>query len=81
MFVQRFTVGVIALMIFASQQVMADGDPAVDRFAALALECVHQEYPNKISHVLSGDQDVAPPRQTIHARTYGLQLLSPSNRC
>jgi hypothetical protein len=34
----------------------------VERFAALALGCVHQEYPNKIAHVLSGDEDVAPPR-------------------
>ena len=41
--------------------------PALDaatagRFAALALACVHREYPNKIGHVLSGDGDVAPPR-------------------
>ena len=33
------------------------------RFADLALACVHQEYPNKISHVMSSDQDVAPPRE------------------
>ena len=33
------------------------------RFAKLALACVHQEYPNKISHVMSSDQDVAPPRE------------------
>lgn len=32
------------------------------RFAALALSCVHREYPNKIAHVLDGDDDVAPPR-------------------
>jgi hypothetical protein len=32
------------------------------RFAALALACVHQEYPNKIAHVLESDRDVAPPR-------------------
>ncbi len=35
----------------------------VDRFASLALDCVHQEYPNKIGHVLNSDRDVAPPRQ------------------
>ena len=28
---------------------------AAGRFAALALHCVHLEYPNKISHVLAGD--------------------------
>ena len=33
------------------------------RFAQLALDCVHREYPNKIAHVMSGDQDVGPPRE------------------
>lgn len=33
------------------------------RFAALALACVHKEYPNKISHSLNSDADVAPPRK------------------
>src|SRR5207302_10056664 len=32
-------------------------------FANLALACVHKEYPNKISHTLNGDRDVAPPRK------------------
>ncbi len=32
-----------------------------DRFARLALNCVHREYPNKISHVLTSDADVAAP--------------------
>ena len=36
---------------------------AATRFARLALACVHKEYPNKISHVLNGDQDVRAPRQ------------------
>ncbi len=34
---------------------------AAERFAKLALQCVHKEYPNKISHVLNSDADVAPP--------------------
>src|SRR5262245_24222237 len=34
---------------------------AAERFANLALACVHKEYPNKISHVLNSDADVAPP--------------------
>jgi hypothetical protein len=37
------------------------------RFARLALDCVHKEYPNKIAHVLNGDQDVQPPRQLTPA--------------
>ncbi|MEO1729594.1 MAG: DUF2891 domain-containing protein [Pseudomonadota bacterium] len=32
-----------------------------DRFAILALDCVHREYPNKISHVMQSDDDVAKP--------------------
>src|ERR1043166_4415806 len=35
---------------------------AAERFANLALACVHKEYPNKIAHNLNSDADVAPPR-------------------
>ncbi len=38
-----------------------------ERFAALALACVHKEYPNKIGHVLNSDADVAPPRKLTPA--------------
>ena len=38
-----------------------------DRFAELALACVHQEYPNHISHSLQSDADVAPPRELTPA--------------
>ena len=51
-----------------------DVQPAIDvdavaagRFARLALECVHKEYPSKISHVLQGDADVRPPRELTPA--------------
>jgi len=37
------------------------------RFAALALNCLHQEYPNKIAHVLGSDADVHPPRELYPA--------------
>ena len=40
---------------------------AAERFADLALACVGKEYPNKISHVLNGDSDVAPPRKLTPA--------------
>ena len=40
---------------------------AGERFAKLALDCVHKEYPNKISHVLNSDADVAPPRKLTPA--------------
>jgi len=44
---------------------MADSDfdqAQAARFARLALDCVHKEYPNKIAHSLNSDADVQPPR-------------------
>ena len=38
-----------------------------ERFANLALACVHKEYPNKLSHSLNSDADVAPPRKLTPA--------------
>jgi len=43
---------------------------AAERFANLALACVHKEYPNKIAHTMSSDADVAPPR-TLTPAFYG----------
>jgi hypothetical protein len=51
------------------------GDPAkavfdaaaAARFAGLALACVHQEYPNKIAHVMTSDADARPPRELTPA--------------
>src|SRR3982751_5238712 len=40
---------------------------AAERFARLALACVHQECPKKISHVLNSEADVAPPHQLTPA--------------
>ena len=37
------------------------------RFARLALQCVHREYPNKIAHVMNADDDARPPRQLTPA--------------
>jgi hypothetical protein len=38
-----------------------------ERFANLALACVHKEYPNHISHTMNSDADVAPPRKLTPA--------------
>jgi hypothetical protein len=40
---------------------------AATRFARLALDCVHREYPNKIAHVLQTDADARPPRELTPA--------------
>jgi hypothetical protein len=40
---------------------------AATRFARLALDCVHKEYPNKIAHVMQSDADAKPPRELTPA--------------
>ncbi len=59
----------LALALVAAAPASADELPAaaVARFAELALACVHQEYPNKIAHVLASDADVRPPRELTPA--------------
>lgn len=57
---------------FLGSTVSGSAEPPLDassaqRFARLALECVHKEYPNKISHVLQGDADARPPRELTPA--------------
>jgi hypothetical protein len=37
------------------------------RFAALALKCLHQEYPNHISHTLNAAADARPPHELTPA--------------
>src|SRR4051812_19017971 len=64
---------IIALLLLPLVAVAADNNtvefdaPAAERFARLALGCVHKEYPNKISHVLNNEADVAPPHQLTPA--------------
>jgi hypothetical protein len=41
-----------------------------DRFAILALDCVHRQYPNKIGHVLGSDADAKTP-QELYPAFYG----------
>lgn len=64
---------VLALLILFPLAAVAE-EPARDfsvkaaqRFADLALACVAKEYPNKISHLLNSDADVAPPRKLTPA--------------
>ena len=59
------------LLLLATPLSAAEFDArAAERFANLALECVHKEYPNKIAHVLMSDADVLPPR-TLTPAFYG----------
>jgi hypothetical protein len=64
-------------------------EAAAGRFAKLALECVHREYPNKIAHVLQSDADARPPRDLTpafygcfdwHSAVHGHWLLARLTR-
>ncbi|CAF0983398.1 unnamed protein product [Didymodactylos carnosus] len=45
-----------------------DNVALIKRFGELALKCVHQEYPNKVSgHILNSDADAMPPRELTPA--------------
>jgi hypothetical protein len=64
---------VFVLLLIPSLSIAAENSTpnfdihAAERFAKLALACVEKEYPNKISHVLNSDADVAPPRKLTPA--------------
>ena len=58
----------LALVAAAAPVAASQADAALAaRFAGLALDCVHREYPNKIAHVLDGDGDARPPRELTPA--------------
>src|SRR5204862_2218226 len=63
----------LAVLFFASSLAFSAGETstfdakAAERFAKLALACVGKEYPNKISHVLNSDTDVAAPHKLTPA--------------
>ncbi|HWM24634.1 MAG TPA: DUF2891 domain-containing protein [Chthoniobacterales bacterium] len=83
------------LLSLASIAAAAENSPPkfdaadAERFARLALGCVAKEYPNKISHVLNSDADVAPPRRLTpafygcydwHSSVHGHWLLARLTR-
>ena len=58
----------LAFITGAAPAAATQADEALTaRFAQLALDCVHREYPNKIAHVLDGDGDARPPRELTPA--------------
>lgn len=98
---KRKFVGAIASLLTACSaptEPIAQSDPAIvqaadrlepqtleDRFAILALDCIHRQYPNKISHVLQSDEDARPPMELTpvfygcfdwHSSVHGHWLLT-----
>src|SRR5205823_8595250 len=54
-------------LAFSAAETSTFDAKTAERFAKLALACVGKEYPNKISHVLNSDTDVAPPHKLTPA--------------
>ena len=58
----------LVFMLSGGLMAASDFDQAqASRFARMALDCVHKEYPNKIAHSLNSDADVKPPRELTPA--------------
>src|SRR5579862_6930362 len=80
----------LAVLCVGGLMAGTDFDQAqAERFARLALDCVHKEYPNKIAHSLNSDADVKPPRELTpafygcydwHSSVHGHWLLVRSIR-
>jgi Protein of unknown function (DUF2891) len=63
-----FSLVIFLSTMLATAQNSGDFDiKAAERFANLALACVHKEYPNHISHTLNSDADAVPPRKLTPA--------------
>ena len=78
-------IGLVCMVVPAAAEEAALDEVSVENFAGLALACVHQEYPNKIGHVLNSDDDVDPPRKLTpsfygcfdwHSSVHGHWLLT-----
>src|SRR5262245_20543354 len=63
----RTAIGVFFFVIAGAVNAASLDAAAASRFAQLALDCVHRDYPNKIAHVLSSDADAKPPRELTPA--------------
>ena len=71
--------------VMAELEYPGDIDSALaNRFSKLALDCVHREYPNKVSRTMDSDAEVGPPRELFpvfygcfdwHSSVHGHWLL------
>lgn len=78
-------VALVAMVNPAIAEESALDEASIESFAGLALACVHQEYPNKIGHVMNSDDDLDPPRKLTpsfygcfdwHSSVHGHWLLT-----
>jgi hypothetical protein len=72
--IRAIAAAAFALTLTSTSPAMSQTGPVPDlpytvaeHLGGLALACVHQEYPNKIAHVLQGPQDARTPSQLTPA--------------
>ena len=58
---------ILVVMSFPHLEGQSLDPTTAEKFAKLALQCVHREYPNKIAHVMNSDQDARPTRELTPA--------------
>lgn len=70
-------VAVLAIVVACGDQIEVDEEhgtmlsaDSATRFANLALDCLHREYPNKLGQVLKDENSLLPPK-TLHPAFYG----------
>lgn len=54
----------------AESQILKLDKEKASKFAAMALRCIEQEYPNKLSHVMNDEKEVLGPK-ALHPTFYG----------
>ena len=78
---QKFVMGVFAALALVAgcgnaqdsppqeetEQAVTESPILEDRFARLALDCIHREFPNKIAHVMQSAEDVGRPSELTPA--------------
>src|SRR5512133_4104645 len=60
----------VSVSVSAQETDLSLAAAAADRFAAVALKCARQEYPNKRDHVMNGAGEVQSPK-VLHPAFYG----------
>lgn len=65
----------LLILLLTAWPLLAQGAPSatalnVDGYARLALDCIHQQYPNHLSLAVGADADVMPP-YALHPSFYG----------
>ena len=66
----QFSIATLCLSFGVAAEGAPENQSVEQRFSDLALSCIHKEYPNIIKHMMTGDEQVKPPRE-LYPAFYG----------